>query len=138
MAAGGCFCGGVRYETGALKSATYCHCSKCRKWHGWAGAYTATERTAFKLSSEKTLKWHRVSPTVRRGFCAECGSVLFFDEEPDAMMGIVVGSLDEPTGLESKAHIFVGSKGDWYELHDDGLIHLSEGPGSAPQPPGKR
>ncbi len=29
-----------------------------------------------------------------------------------------------PTGLVSKAHIYVGSKGDYYPLADDGLLRL--------------
>src|SRR5688500_9346120 len=107
MNTGGCFCGAVRYETsGPLTSVTYCHCSKCRRWHGHAGAYTAVDRPAFRLTEERGLKWHAVSAKVRRGFCAECGSSLFFDEEGDPKMGISAGTLDEPTGIREKAHIF--------------------------------
>jgi hypothetical protein len=116
MHMGGCFCGAVRYETGDdLKGVTYCHCSKCRRWHGHAGAWTAAEE--FRLTQEGALKWHRVSPTVRRGFCGECGSSLFF-EEAGNLMGICPGSFDAPTGLKEKAHIYVGSKGDYYEIVD--------------------
>jgi hypothetical protein len=33
-------------------------------------------------------------------------------------MSICVGTLDEPTRLKPSAHIFVGSKGDYYEIND--------------------
>jgi hypothetical protein len=117
MNAGGCFCGAVRYEaTGPLMSVTYCHCSKCRRWHGHVGAFTAADRDTFRITEGRGLKWHVVSPTVKRGFCAECGSSLLFDEKTMPKIGICAGSLDEPTGLREKAHIYVASKGDYYEI----------------------
>lgn len=117
MSTGGCFCGAVRYEaTGKLMSVTYCHCSKCRRWHGHVGAYTAVDRDTFRVTETRGLKWHAVSPTVKRGFCVECGSCLFFDEAPQPKIGICAGTLDPPTGIREKAHIYVGSKGDYYEV----------------------
>jgi hypothetical protein len=117
MNTGGCFCGAVRYQaTGPMTGVTYCHCSKCRRWHGHAGAYTAVDRDTFQLTETRGLKWHTISPTVRRGFCGECGSTLFFDEQPDAKIGLTAGSLDAPSGLREKAHIYVASKGDYYEI----------------------
>jgi hypothetical protein len=125
MHTGGCACGAVRYEVdGALTKVTYCHCSKCRRWHGHVGAYTAVDRPGFRLTEQRGLKWHAVSSTVRRGFCQECGSSLLFDEDDASKMSICPGTLDAPTGLTSKAHIFVASKGDYYELHDDGLLRF--------------
>ncbi len=126
MKTGACACGAVRYEvTGELRKVTYCHCSKCRRWHGHVGAYTAVERAGFRLTDERGLKWHAVNEKVRRGFCAECGSSLFWDE-PGTHLAICPGTLDAPTGLESKAHIYVGSKGDYYPLADDGLLRYHE------------
>ena len=129
MNTGGCFCGAIRYEcTAPLTSVTYCHCSKCRKWHGHVGAFTAVDRDAFHLIESRGLKWHAVSPTVRRGFCQECGSSLLFDEAGGAKISICAGTLDAPTGLSSKAHIFVGSRGDYYELPDDRLLRFDTEP----------
>jgi hypothetical protein len=116
MNTGGCYCGAVRYQTtGPLMSVTYCHCSKCRRWHGHVGAYTAADRDAFRLTEERGLKWHVVSPTVRRGFCGECGSSVLFDED-QRKIGICAGTLDSPTGIREKAHIYAASKGDYYEI----------------------
>ncbi len=129
MKTGGCFCGAVRYQADApFTSVTYCHCSKCRRWHGHVGAFTAVDRPAFKLVESRGLKWHDVSPAVRRGFCAECGSTLFFDEKADAKIAVTAGSLDAPTGLREKAHIYLGSKGDYYEVAD-GLLKYETMPG---------
>ena len=120
MNTGGCCCGAVRYEVRApLTPVTYCHCSRCRRWHGHVGAYTAVDRDGFRVTEARGLRWHAVSPTVRRGFCAECGSSLLFDERPDPKMSICAGTLDEPTGVREKAHIFVASQGDYYEIAGD-------------------
>lgn len=120
MKTGGCFCGAVRYElTGKLTGVTYCHCSKCRKWHGHAGAYAAVDRSGFRLTESRGLKWHSVNADVRRGFCQECGSSLFFDDKTDEKTSFCPGTIDGATGLKEKAHIFVGSKGDYYEIAGD-------------------
>lgn len=129
MRTGACACGAVRYEaSGELTKVTFCHCSKCRRWHGHVGAYAAVARDGFRLVEGRGLKWHAVTATVRRGFCGECGSSLFWDEEGDARLSMCPGTLDAPTGLEAKAHIFVGSKGDYYPLPDDGLLRFDELP----------
>ena len=67
-----------------------------------------------------------MSPAVKRGFCRECGSSLLWDEEGEAKMSICAGTLDAPTGLSPKAHIFLGSKGDYYPVPDDGLVRREE------------
>ncbi|WP_342374064.1 GFA family protein [Myxococcus stipitatus] len=121
MNQGGCFCGAIRYEvTAPMTAVTYCHCSKCRKWHGHVGAYSAVDREGFRLTESRGLKWHPVSASAKRGFCVECGSSVLFDDSSDTRKtSICVGTLDAPTGLRGKAHIYVGSKSDYYELTDD-------------------
>ena len=109
-----------------MTAVTFCHCSKCRRWHGHVGAYTAVDRAGFRLREQRGLKWYPMSPTVRRGFCGECGSSLLWDETGDPNMSICAGTLDAPTGLAPKAHIYLGSKGDYYEVPDDGLLRREE------------
>jgi hypothetical protein len=41
-------------------------------------------------------------------------------------MGICAGTLDAPTGLRPKAHIYLGSKGDYYDVPEDGLLRREE------------
>ena len=56
--AGGCLCGGVRYEvTGRLRSVMLCHCSMCRRTHGPIGAYTAAPRQALRIVESRGLAW---------------------------------------------------------------------------------
>lgn len=127
MKTGGCSCGAVRYAvTLPLTGVTFCHCAKCRRWHGHVGAYTAVDRPGFALTTQRSLKWFAASPTVKKGFCCDCGSSLLWDEEGASKMSICAGSFDEPTGLEAKAHVYLASKGDYYPVPDDGLIRRDE------------
>lgn len=125
MRSGGCLCGAVRWNVSSEPTkVTYCHCSKCRRWHGHVGAYAGVERAGFELVESRGLAWFQQNPRVRRGFCRECGSSLLWDENGDPRISLCAGTFDAPSGLESKAHIYVGSRGDYYELPEDGLLRL--------------
>ena len=130
VATGGCLCGGVRFEIhGPLMDVIDCHCSKCRRFHGNIGAYTATDRENLVLVQSDTLKWFRSTtdetPNVHRGFCGNCGSSLFWDPRGKPRISIAAGALDPPTGLRTTGHVWVSQKGDYYDI-TDGLIQHDE------------
>lgn len=56
---------------------------------------------------------------AQRGFCKACGSSLFWEPFDLDSTGILAGSLDSPTKLETIGHIFVGEKPDFYDITDD-------------------
>ncbi|MGA7875804.1 MAG: GFA family protein [Desulfoferrobacter sp.] len=123
-ATGGCLCGRVLFEIhGELMSVINCHCSKCRRFHGNFGAYTATKRENLVITHGDGLKWYRSTkdetPDVYRGFCKECGSSLFWDPRGMKNISIAAGALDPPTGLKTTRHVWVDQKGDYYEISDD-------------------
>ena len=62
--------------------------------------------------------WYRTSEIAQRGFCRECGSSLFWKPDEQDATGILAGSLDQPTSLNTMGHIFVGEKPDFYEISD--------------------
>jgi hypothetical protein len=125
MATGRCLCGAVRYEIrGTLRDVLICHCEECRRWHGHVSASTAARREDFVLREQRGLRWIQSPHSdagARRGFCAECGSSLFWDAPGRPTVSIAAGTLDEPTGLRIAAHWFVSQAGDYYELPPDGL-----------------
>jgi hypothetical protein len=128
--AGGCACGGVRFEVrGRLSSITVCHCSQCRKFHGAAGPYTMCRREKLTFTSDSTLRWYRSSERVRRGFCGECGASLFWDGDDSPFMAIAAGSLENASQLRVSAHIYAASRADWEHL-EDGLPRHDEDPPS--------
>ena len=117
---GRCLCGAVRYDVhGPLSDVHACHCGQCRRQSGHYVVATSARRADLTLIEDLGLTWYRSSPKARRGFCGECGSALFWDAGGDDI-SINVGSLDQPTGLRIKDHIFVDDKGDYYDI-DDGL-----------------
>jgi hypothetical protein len=120
-AQGHCQCASVQYEVrGALRAVIYCHCNMCRRISGHFVAATACDREDLVLKSSATLQWYQSSATARRGFCSRCGSNLFWDPVGESRICIMAGSLDPPTGLIAKGHIFVAEAGDYYRI-DDGL-----------------
>jgi hypothetical protein len=117
MVRGQCLCGAVRYEVrGPLRGVLVCHCSECRRWSGQAWAATAAQRDDFVLLSDATLRW-TPSPLsdarASRGFCAECGSCLFWDAPGRDTISIGAGSLEMPAALQVVGHIYVEQAAEW-------------------------
>jgi hypothetical protein len=119
MREGSCLCGAVRFEVrGELPAGDGCHCRTCRKWSGHFFASTEVPREAVTIRGEDQVTWFRSSEKVRRGFCARCGSSLFFDPVHKDWIGIALGAFDGDTGTRLAVHIFVGDKGDYYDIAD--------------------
>lgn len=118
-ASGGCLCGGVRYEVrGPMRPVIACHCGQCRRTHGHYAAYANCARADLTMVEDRSLSWFRSSDKARRGFCRECGGSVFWAPEGRSYVSIAAGTLDEPTGLATAGHIYVASKGDYYEITD--------------------
>jgi hypothetical protein len=114
---GGCLCGAVRYRVaGPLRDVVACHCGQCRRTSGHHAAATAARREDLQI--EGLVAWYESSPGVRRGFCPVCGSNLFWDPADDPRVSIFAGTLDLPTGLRLRGHIFAADKSDYYLIAD--------------------
>jgi hypothetical protein len=108
----------VRYEVdGELRDVSVCHCVECRRWHGGPGPYTAAPDEALRVTGE--VRWidsPESNSHARRGFCAECGSSMFWDAPDRGWISIAAGTLDPPTGLKTVTHIYTDSASDFYEV----------------------
>ncbi len=114
-------CGAVRLEIDAeLPEGDACHCTQCRKQTGHYLVSTNVPRSALTVHGAEHVTWFQSSEKVRRGFCAVCGSTLFWDPIALDWTAVALGALDAPTGAHLALHIFVAEKGDYYTL-DDGL-----------------
>ena len=120
MLKGSCLCGAVTFEaTGSLSPVEVCHCTQCRKWTGHFFANVEVPREGLTIQGESNVTWHCSSAKVRRGFCATCGSTLFFDpidRDKHPWVGVAMGALDTPTGSKIALHIFTAEKGDYYDI----------------------
>ncbi|SIP92572.1 Uncharacterized conserved protein [Rhizobium sp. RU35A] len=94
---GGCQCGAVRYRIrGVPANPHLCHCRMCQKA---AGNYFLplgwVARADFTLTRGEPA-WFHSSGMVRRGFCATCGTPLFFEPLGGDGLNVTLGALDEP------------------------------------------
>jgi hypothetical protein len=95
---GGCQCGAVRYSVAVeLTNPHLCHCRMCQKAVGnYFMALGVAPRSRFSITRGEP-SWFHSSDVVRRGFCAHCGTPLFFDPVASDQMLIALGSLDDPS-----------------------------------------
>ena len=109
---------------GPLRDILLCHCEECRRWSGYLGAFTSTHTEHLDIADAAALRWIE-SPSsdrnARRGFCAECGSSLFWQPAPGERTNIAAGTLDRPTGLRIAGHWYMRHAGDYDDVVDDGL-----------------
>ncbi|PCJ10099.1 MAG: aldehyde-activating protein [Rhodobacteraceae bacterium] len=122
MHKGSCLCGAVTFEfQGEIADPNGCHCHQCRKQTGHYLVSTDVDRSKLTIFGEQSLTWFQSSDKVRRGFCAVCGSTLFWDPMFQRQTAIAMGSFDTPTGVQLGLHIFVADKGDYYQITDGAL-----------------
>lgn len=115
---GRCLCGAVTYRAEGLRDIWFCHCRQCRKVSGHFLAASRTEKAA--LTATGAIRWSPHSGTSELGRCTACGSPLFWRQPASPTISVVAGSLDDTQGIETRGHIFVAEKGDYYTI-DDGL-----------------
>ena len=79
----------------------------------------------FKITSG-SLKQIEKTPGVRRGFCGDCGTTLTYaadgevegqDWSADAWFAAT--TLDDPSVVEPKTHVFVSHQQPWIKLDDE-------------------
>lgn len=117
---GSCLCGAVAFTVdGPLAPLTACHCNACRKQSGHVWPCTTIWRENFSFQEDRGLKWYHASKESRRGFCGDCGSLLFFDTPGSDGITISGGSFNEPTGQKIGMNIWIDNKGDYYDLETD-------------------
>jgi hypothetical protein len=122
---GQCLCGAVTFSIlGDLPAPDACHCRQCRAWSGHYFASTDVLKTALVIEQDGDLRWYASSAKVRRGFCAQCGSSLFWDPIEKTKIAVAMGALQTTTRTLLGLHIFVAEKGDYYGLDDCLPQHL--------------
>lgn len=123
---GRCECGSVEFDVALSRTAaTVCHCSQCRRTSGHLWAAVRAEYNALTFLKADGLRWYASSNHANRGFCAICGSSLFYRMNDETGIGIAAGAFDTPTGFTVGRHIFTASKGDYYDIAQD-APHLEE------------
>ena len=131
MLKGKCLCEGVTIEIDApLGPVIACHCSLCRRSTGSAfnpNASVPADRFRITSGQELVREFSR-APGAYRAFCSRCGSPLYgrSDAYP-TIRRVRLGTLENTAGARPIAHIFTGSKADWFEIND-GVEQFDEWP----------
>jgi hypothetical protein len=122
-ASGGCLCGAVRFVAGLpSRWVAHCHCTRCRRAHGaafvtWVGL--DAERVELR-DPDARLAWHRGEGGAKRGFCATCGSTLFFRSPRwPGELHVVLANFDAPVDRAPQAHAYWDTRVDWVHVDDD-------------------
>jgi hypothetical protein len=112
---GGCQCGAVRYRAeGTLGDPHLCHCRMCQKAAGnYFMPLANAARASFSLTRGEP-SWFQSSDLARRGFCAACGTPLFYDMPGADFINIVLGSLDDPYDVRPLKQSGTESRMPWF------------------------
>ncbi|KST68251.1 GFA family protein [Mastigocoleus testarum] len=120
---GGCLCGSVRYEC-SVEPITMgnCHCRDCQRVTGSGYASgMLVPRSAVTITGD--VKYYEVTgdsgSIVGRGFCPNCGSRLFSKPPNPDLMGIMAGSLDDPSYFQPTMDIYTDSAQPWDYMNPD-------------------
>lgn len=124
---GQCLCGAVTFALDPPQRAVrICHCRQCAQWTGHQVAATKVAAEQLHLlSGAEQVKWFASSPKSERGFCATCGSSLFWRFVDGPNISVMAGTLNPPTGLEVEMHIFVADRSDYCVAPDDAPHHAA-------------
>ena len=120
---GGCTCGAIRYEcTAEPIMMLKCPCRDCQQLTGSAFVPAVlVPAEAFRLTRGQ-LRYHFTSSIARgkhkRGFCPECGSRVTGGEfeEQSQFVGILAGTLDDPSWFQPQMDIFVSDAQPWDQM----------------------
>jgi hypothetical protein len=121
---GGCACGAIRYECSAEPNSMFkCHCRDCQRATGGASSCVIiVPADSFKLTRGSPRYHFTASAAIghhKRGFCSECGSRLTGGENREGTSGVIginVGSLDDPSWFHPAFEMFVADAQPWDRL----------------------
>lgn len=127
--AGGCLCGGVRFELDApLESASYCHCTRCQRRTGTAASAQAriAPGSLRIVQGEELVRCWEPGDGWAKCFCGTCGSALWSRDPESGAMGVRLGAFDGDPGVRPQYRQFVAYAASWEEIPDDGLARFDE------------
>lgn len=115
---GHCMCGAVGFTAQGVETGHHaCHCKMCQRWSG--GPLFAAEVDEIVFTGEQYIQTYASSEWAERGFCARCGSGLFYRLKSSGMTMVTVGLFDDPSPFKLTGEIFVDHKPDGFSFAGD-------------------
>ncbi len=90
-------------------------------------AATSVAADQLRLVASETLTWYQPAAGVHYGFCATCGSSLFWKIDARSTVSIAAGTLDQPTGLRTTTAWWVSEAADYHERQTGLTEHSRDG-----------
>jgi hypothetical protein len=118
IAEGQCVCGKVQFEIGVpARWAWHDHSKASRHAHGAAYAtYVGSWRSRFRITKGASgiTRFRNETTGTVRGFCARCGTPLFYERaHAPQMVNIPRALFAQRTGREPRYHIAIEETPDW-------------------------
>lgn len=105
---GRCLCGDVALQGMAPPEYDVCHCGMCRTWGGGPAMMVHAEGPVTFTGG--TVQRYDSSDWAERGFCATCGTHLFYRLKAQDMYFVPVGLLEQQHGMGFTAQLFIDHK----------------------------
>lgn len=113
---GGCMCGRVRFRAAPRAMHSHaCHCEQCRRWSG--GIYLAVDcGDTVEIAEGAPVRFYPSSDWAERGFCAECGSSLFWRLCDGSATYVALNAFDRAGDFTLESEIYIDAKPAGYAL----------------------
>jgi len=113
---GSCLCGKVHIFSKTMNiHASACHCGMCRKWAG--GPLMVVDcGMEVSFSGEEHINVYSSSEWAERGFCAHCGSHLFYRLKEHKLHFIPVGLFENLDDIIFDHQVFIDDKPKYYDF----------------------
>ena len=117
---GKCLCGAITFEARGVKlDASACHCGMCRRWASGPLLSAPCAEVSWKGEAPATIE---SSNWAERGFCAKCGTSLFYRLTQGKYQGttsIALGALEDQSGFRLNKEWFIDKKPESYTFADE-------------------
>lgn len=124
----------MRYvAAGEPAGAAWCCCRTCQRSVG-APSVAWASYAAGQLEVSGEPAWCRSSRRAERGFCARCGTSLFWRSADGRELEVTIASLDEPAQLRPDHTSQADARLPWAPLDPDLPTHAGAPPRSEGQP----
>ena len=113
---GKCLCGAVsirvRHDKPTIGA---CHCNICRRWGG--GPFISLEtHTEPEVTGTENIKTYDSSEWAERGFCARCGTHLYYRLKSEPFYAIAAGLFEQARDWPFTLQVFIDQKPESYSF----------------------
>ena len=130
MSTAQCCCGQLSLSlAGPSKLVAACHCIACQRRTGApfsVGAFYPAEAVTVSGTAKQFTRAGASGGKVHGHFCPDCGSTVYWKADIlQALIGVAVGAMADPSYPPPARSIFEQSKHAWVEIECPGVEHFA-------------